>query len=190
MTSLDIAGNKITAKQTAEKLANAVLCCKALLTADCSRNVLRDAFGVALGEGMRLPTVALTSLDLSDCSIGDAGVAAISRGLHENQSITSLNLSSNKFGDRGSEALGHALEVNKTLKTLVLDKNTLGERGGRAILKASMLPPSPSPIASPIGSPSPSSRLALALALALAYVSPHPVPPALYLLLHSVYLHV
>jgi len=85
---------------------------------------------------MRLPTVALTSLDLSDCSIGDAGVAAISRGLHENQSITSLNLSSNKFGDRGSEALGHALEVNKTLKTLVLDKNTLGERGGRAILKS------------------------------------------------------
>jgi Ran GTPase-activating protein (RanGAP) involved in mRNA processing and transport len=73
----------------------------------------------ALAEALKVNT-ALTTLDLSGCSIGSNGVMAIAKALKVNTSLTTLRLIWNVVGADGAEAMLEALTVNNVLTTLDL----------------------------------------------------------------------
>lgn len=103
LTSLNMRNNGMASATATELAAEAIGASKALLVADLSRNTLSDTFARRLGDALSLPHVGVTSLDLSEASIGDQGVAAIAMGLLTNESLTRLDISRNRFSDRGAE---------------------------------------------------------------------------------------
>jgi hypothetical protein len=80
----------------------------------------------------------LEVLDLSDNSIGDSGVEALSKVLPQSFALTELNLSNNNIGDPGVEALSKGLPEG--LARFDLSANgKIGEQG-YAVLAAVVLP--------------------------------------------------
>lgn len=80
----------------------------------------------------RTANATLTSLNLSDGSIGDMGVAAIAQALKINSALMSLHLCSCSFSDVGIVAIAQALKVNSTLTDLYLHYN-VGEESACAL---------------------------------------------------------
>jgi predicted HicB family RNase H-like nuclease len=78
----------------------------------------------------------LTSIELKEENVGDAGAKAIAETLRINQTITSLDLELNEINTAGAEALAEALENNQTLSSLELYNNQLGDAGAKAMAKA------------------------------------------------------
>jgi hypothetical protein len=84
--------------------------------------------------------VNLTTLDLRENKIGDAGMVslagALSRGALAN--IESLNLHSNKIGDAGMAALANALSSGAlgNLQELIIGVNKIGDGGMAALVGA------------------------------------------------------
>jgi len=94
----------------------------------CNNPIWQDgeAFKENLGTALRQST-SLTSLDLSETSIGDEEVTALSTALAKNSSLKSLNLSKINISQTGIEALCSALESTTTPRSLNLSINVLGE---------------------------------------------------------------
>lgn len=69
----------------------------------------------ALGRNTRM-----TSLNLSNCSIGDVSAKQIAAAIRDNATLFDLNLSYNKLGRPGLIAIGHALGTNVGLKSISL----------------------------------------------------------------------
>ena len=62
----------------------------------------------------------LTSINLSDNSIGNEGARAIAQSLEKNCTLTSINLSDNSIGNEGAKAIAQALKTNTTLTSMDL----------------------------------------------------------------------
>ena len=60
----------------------------------------------------------MNTLSLDSNKIGDAGAAAIGKGLKANAVLASLSLEFNKIGDAGAAAIGEGLKANGVLKEL------------------------------------------------------------------------
>ncbi|MEZ6057213.1 MAG: hypothetical protein R3C01_10970 [Planctomycetaceae bacterium] len=85
-----------------------------------------DAAGaIAIAEHLR----QLTSLDLSENSIGEAGAVAIAEHLHQ---LTSLNLGGNSINEAGAVAIAQHLHQ---LTSLDLGSNSVGDEGAVAIVQ-------------------------------------------------------
>ena len=67
------------------------------------------------------PLPALTSLDLGDNDLGDAGAASLAAQLHRLPALTSLDLGSNDLGDAGATHLIQALRTNPRSKLTQVD---------------------------------------------------------------------
>jgi hypothetical protein len=80
---------------------------------------------VALAEALRTNT-SLTTLELYNNQIGDAGAVALAEALRTNTSLTTLNLSGNQIGDAGAVALAIALRTNTSLTALWILDNQIG----------------------------------------------------------------
>eukprot|EP01062_Namystynia_karyoxenos_P058414 TRINITY_DN49966_c0_g1_i1.p1 TRINITY_DN49966_c0_g1~~TRINITY_DN49966_c0_g1_i1.p1 ORF type:complete len:1829 (+),score=795.29 TRINITY_DN49966_c0_g1_i1:87-5573(+) len=78
----------------------------------------------------------LRRLDLSGSQqIDDAGVAHLSRMLHQNTALTALQLRSCAVGDEGAVGLAAALRVNSVVTELDLGYNAVGTAGARALAR-------------------------------------------------------
>ena len=94
-----------------------------------ARRRIGDAGALALGRDLERSRHALESLDLRDCSLGPAGVAAVLHGLGRRRSGDPprrdinprlLNLERNDVGDVGMHALARHLRDDARLETLQL----------------------------------------------------------------------
>jgi hypothetical protein len=94
-----------------------------------ARRRIGDAGALALGRDLERSRHALESLDLRDCSLGPAGVAAVLHGLGNRRSGDPprrdinprlLNLERNDVGDVGMHALAQHLRDDARLETLQL----------------------------------------------------------------------
>ncbi|WP_039454784.1 leucine-rich repeat domain-containing protein [Candidatus Jidaibacter acanthamoebae] len=100
-----------------------------------SDNNIGEAGGIAIAEALK-ENKTITSLDLGGNDIGAAGGIAIAEASKENKTITSLNLSDNNIEEAGGIAIAEALKENKTITSLDLSGNDIREAGGIAIAKA------------------------------------------------------
>ncbi|XP_076846716.1 NACHT, LRR and PYD domains-containing protein 3-like isoform X2 [Brachyhypopomus gauderio] len=85
------------------------------------------------------PHCTLEKLDLSECSIGEEGCAALCSALRSNPSshLRELNLNYNKLGDSGVKQLSALLEdPHCTLEKLDLSTCSIGEEGCAALCSA------------------------------------------------------
>ena len=79
---------------------------------------------------------SVSSLDLSENSIGAEGANSLSQALRENNFLTSLNLSKNSIGDEGANSLSQALEENDFLTSLDLSFNSISDKGAKSLFQA------------------------------------------------------
>jgi hypothetical protein len=118
---------------------------RALYVTQCGR--LRDAAALSalvdlrtlhltsckLRTGSLAPSLArmaqLTSLNLRNNEIGDAGAASLAPSLALMAQLTSLNISMNAIGDAGAAALAPSLALMAQLKSLHLASNSIGAAG-------------------------------------------------------------
>ena len=68
---------------------------------------------------------ALTSVQLENNNLGDAGVMVLATALGNNNSVTTLMLDSNKIKSEGAVALAKMLETNACLSRLSLESHTI-----------------------------------------------------------------
>ena len=80
----------------------------------------------------------VTTLFLSNNSIGDEGAKAIAEALKVNAVLTKLSLGGNKIGDVGAKAIANALKLGTAVLTeLDLQYNSnMGEAGKKAVRDA------------------------------------------------------
>jgi len=101
------------------------------LTAKCCHGVLTPVLA-ALEEGWS----ALTSLDLSDNSMGDEGASALSRALLRNTNLTALSLGENALSPCGAASVAAALPSFPRLAKLSLAGNRILAPGATGLAKA------------------------------------------------------
>jgi len=104
-----------------------------ITTLDISNNAIGNAGAQALAEALKGNTT-LTILNFSDNQIGDVGVIALANVLKENNTLTKLDISRNNVGYDGAKALAEALKGNTTLTTLDISRNLIGDAGLREAL--------------------------------------------------------
>ena len=75
----------------------------------------------------------LKHLEISDNSIGDDGISAISDNLHINTTLIQLVARNCKFHSKGAKAVATMLQANKTLKYLDISNNHIGDDGITAV---------------------------------------------------------
>lgn len=73
--------------------------------------------------------IALKSLTITNCNVGDEHLKLLAHGLADNQTILKLDLSYNVISDFGICDLIDGLFINVTLKRLVLSHNSIGDVG-------------------------------------------------------------
>ncbi|CAF1339460.1 unnamed protein product [Adineta steineri] len=83
---------------------------------------------------IELPTI--TTLDLKDKQIDNAGVQCLVEALKRNTTLTELDFTGNKIGRVGAQYLAEALKHNTTLTTLDLRENQIGDVGVQYLTEA------------------------------------------------------
>jgi hypothetical protein len=89
----------------------------------------------AIAVELRVNTT-LTSLDLGNDLISDAGAASLAEALKVNTALKELNISANSILDVGGASLAKALTVNTTLTKLDLGSNSIGDAGAASLADA------------------------------------------------------
>lgn len=79
---------------------------------------------------------SLTTIDLTDSSIGDEGARLVASACKQHACITALGLSGNLIGDNGAEALATMLRANRRVQSLFLRSNSIGPAGIAHLSKA------------------------------------------------------
>ena len=79
-----------------------------------------------IGEFLKIHKT-LRFLEISENSIGDDGISAISDGLYDNTTLIQLVANSCQFQHRGGKSIAKLLQVNKTLKYLNIANNNIGD---------------------------------------------------------------
>ena len=106
-----------------------------LTSLDLSQNSIGDEGASYLFEALRVNT-SLTSLNLGCNYIGDEGASSLSEALRVNTSLASLNLGYNSIGDEGASSLSEALRGNTSLTSLELSQNSIGGEGASSLSEA------------------------------------------------------
>ena len=106
-----------------------------LTTLDLSQNSIGDEGATSLSQALALNTT-LTTLTLSQNSIGTEGATSLSQALAVNTSLTTLHLSWNSIGAVGANLLSQSLAVNTSLTTLTLSHNSIGAEGATSFSQA------------------------------------------------------
>jgi Ran GTPase-activating protein (RanGAP) involved in mRNA processing and transport len=106
-----------------------------LSSLDLRNNSIGDAGATDLANALRVNTT-LNSLDLGWNNIGAAGAKDLANALRVNKTLNSLVLSFNNIGAAGAKDLANALRVNKTLNSLVLRNNSIGAAGATDLANA------------------------------------------------------
>lgn len=78
----------------------------------------------------------LTTLNLSQCGIGDSDTADLADALTDNTALTELFLTYNLIGDYGALFFAQLLKINQTLKLISLAHNHIGITGVTALAEA------------------------------------------------------
>ncbi len=98
---------------------------------DLKGNGLSSDSFARLNTALLRRTTSLTSLNLADNIIGNAGARVIANSKYMNK-LTSLNLASNEIQEAGARAIANSKYMNK-LTSLNLASNEIQEAGARAI---------------------------------------------------------
>ena len=106
-----------------------------MTTLNVSDESIGTAGASALAEALKV-NKTLKTLDIGVNSIGYAGVTAFAEALVVNNTVTTLYVWSNSIGDAGASALAEALKVNKTLMALNIADNSIGADGASALAEA------------------------------------------------------
>ena len=99
---------------------------------DCRIADLSEPQKMSLSEACRLLKLNdqnLTSLDLSDASIGDFGLETLSKAMENNWYLRELHLGRSGITHVGAVPLAKSLRRNKTLERLYLQSNEIGDEG-------------------------------------------------------------
>ena len=96
---------------------------QAAITALTNRNIAVQA-AIA---GLKANT--LTSLNLPNMGINDAGIMLIAEAMKDNRSVIYINLQFNSIGPLGAQAISNALQYNRFLNVLALGGNPIGDDG-------------------------------------------------------------
>ena len=125
----------LASKQSLSTLCLALRVNTSLTSLDLSNNSIGDEGASSLSDALRVNT-SLTSLNLPGNSIGDEGASSLSEALRVNTSLTSLDLSNNSIGVEGASSLSEALRVNTSLTSLNLRYNPIGGEGASSLSEA------------------------------------------------------
>ena len=96
---------------------------------------LRPADAILIASDLKFMAV-VTTLFLSNNSIGDEGAKAIAEALKVNAVLTSVDLQANSIRDDGAKAIAEALKVNAVVTELWLGGNNIPDEGAKAIAEA------------------------------------------------------
>ena len=95
-----------------------------------------DASAKLLAEGLRTNRT-VTTMDLSDCHIGDEGLGHLCEALKVNKALHTLLLGLNPdISHVGAAKLGEALQHNKTLRAVSLYRCNIGDEGAAHLAQA------------------------------------------------------
>jgi len=89
----------------------------------------------ALAEALEV-NVSVTSINLQEATIGDAGCKALADALKVNATVSSINLARNDIGDDGAKELAEALKINRSVTEISLTRNNIGDEGAQALAEA------------------------------------------------------
>ena len=85
---------------------------------DLSSNIIQD--GIVALEHALSQNKTLTTLDLHNNLIGNAGAKSLAQVILNNTGLKKLVLSNNRFGNAGIESIGNLLQWNETLRIIDL----------------------------------------------------------------------
>ena len=97
---------------------------------------LGDAGAAALVKGLRDNKIALNGLYLGDNQIGDTGAAVLAEYMRDSTTLRVLDLGFNHFGDAGAAAFAEGLRGNTALKELKLHHTKIGDAGAWALVES------------------------------------------------------
>jgi len=97
---------------------------------------LGDAGAAAIVKGLRDNKIALNGLYLGDNQIGDTGAAALAEYMRDSTTLRVLDLGFNRFGDAGAAAFAEGLRGNTALKELKLHHTRIGDAGAWALVES------------------------------------------------------
>jgi Ran GTPase-activating protein (RanGAP) involved in mRNA processing and transport len=97
---------------------------------------LGDAGAAAIVKGLRDNNIALVGLYLGDNQIGDTGAAALAEYMRDSTTLRVLDLGFNRFGDAGAAAFAEGLRGNTALKELKLHHTRIGDAGAWALVES------------------------------------------------------
>jgi NLR family CARD domain-containing protein 3 len=80
--------------------------------------------------------IQITTLNLSECNIGDNGMNAIASALGNLTNLKMLYLANNNISNNGTKHLGQALQKINELTEFDISINNIGVEGGNAIITA------------------------------------------------------
>ena len=118
----------------AEYFAKQLLQSCALTSLDLGDQRLRDAGATAIFKALK-PSL-LRVLSLKGNHITDDGCIACSEALADSVALEKLNLSHNQIGDKGSTLLAKGLTKNNNLQALDLEYNQIDKKGMDALLRS------------------------------------------------------
>jgi hypothetical protein len=97
---------------------------------------LGDAGAAAIVKGLRDNNIALVGLYLGDNQIGDTGAAALAEYMRDSTTLRVLDLGFNHIGDAGAAAFAEGLRANTALKELKLHHTRIGDAGAAALVES------------------------------------------------------
>ncbi|XP_068753257.1 protein NLRC3-like [Montipora capricornis] len=134
--SLDLTEIRINMPRTSIAAFSQVLAVNmSLTTLNLSENSIGAEGATSLSQALAVNT-SLTTLNLSDNFLGDEGAASLSQALAVNTSLTTLHLHGTSIGAEGATSLSQALAVNTSLTTLNLSHNSIGDEGATSLSQA------------------------------------------------------
>ena len=130
LQELSIAGNDISV-ESIDSLCKALSANSSMRSLDMRGCHLTTSHCVCLGQLLRHPiNCKIEQLDLSYCSLTNAGVGEVVRGLNDNHTLRELGLSGNQIRSKRTVAMATMLKRNSSLETLYLNSCSIGSSGG------------------------------------------------------------
>jgi len=122
--------------QTPPLESKATIVCQEIEATDEQKKLIIKAIKKKNIANLKRLLAEITSLNLNNFQIGDAGAKILTSALEDNHTITSLYLVNTKIGDAGTQVIAIVLANNNTLRTLDLSENKIGDAGGQVIAAA------------------------------------------------------